>query len=92
MSTIQDFENESDDYRESEDEDFNPNEGANDLSDEEDIKEVKKLDQLYTKYQGRGGVIKTRAQRLRETQNTDYESQLSSHLILGKISIDIYSW
>ena len=89
MSTIQDFENESDDYRESEDEDFNPNEGANDLSDEEDIKEVKKLDQLYTKYQGRGGVIKTRAQRLRETQNTDKVAKPDSQPIVGKSSIDI---
>lgn len=92
MSTAKDIDNESDDYRESEDEDYDPTKAGNELSDEEDVKEVKKLDQTYGKYQGRGGLIKTRAQRRREIENP--EVAISRHespkqAAAGKPTIDI---
>lgn len=81
---------EEDNYRESEDEDYNAEnsgaEGSEDGLDHED----RKLEALYSKFQGSGGIIKTRARRRAEAEGKVSESSEDpSKVISGQISVDV---
>jgi len=86
---------EDEDYSESEDEDYSPEKATQDQakdgdSDSEDEGEQKKLDATYAKYQGRGGLIKTRAQRRAEAEGrVKVEAEPKPDAVVGESSVDV---
>lgn len=82
---------EDDDYNESDDEDFTLDkpQAGEDESDSEDETEQRKLDATYAKFQGRGGLIKTRAQRRAEAERGIKPQEDKPQSVVGQSSVDV---
>lgn len=88
MNTKDDIE--EDDYRESEDEDYKGEDSEIEVSEDELDDEDRKLEASYSKFQGSGGIIKTRARRKAEAEGkVPKPPEDSSKVVSGQTSVDV---